>query len=116
MLRVLGLGVIAPALVVMSSVASWFSIVCILLSIVIIKYYITLYADRNGLMCQYVDDAVGQKSILQKHRDNILLSKEIVTKQASIWVLDLEDEFIDVIKNERNKLEAMKCLIQNQLR
>lgn len=113
--RALGLVTLLPTMVAMSAVVSIWSVVLILLSLLVIRHYTNAYAERGGLLRQYIEDAANQKQSLLKHRENILLGKEIANRQAAIWVLDLEDEFISSGINEYNKLNAMKGFINNQL-
>ena len=81
-----------------------------------IRYYTSSYAQRNGLLKKYIEDIVAQKDKLLKHRETIVIGREIANQQPLIWALDLEDEFISIEANEYNKLLAMKCFIQNQLK
>ncbi len=114
--KVLGCGIILLAIVFILSVVSPWSMLFVLSAIFAIRYYTSSYAQRNGLLKKYIEDIAAQKDKLLKHKESIIIGREIANQQPFIWALDLEDKFIGTEANEYNKLSAMKCFIQNQLK
>ena len=107
LLRIVGGFVFLFAIVLMAAVVSLWSVVFICLSLFTIKYYTTAYAQRNGLLKSHIADIAQIKANLMRHRDNILLGREIATQQPIILALDMEGEFMSEAVNEFNKLSAM---------
>ena len=114
--KICGSGLIILSVVMLAAIISWWSILFILLSIFTILHYTSAYAQRNGLLKKYIEDIAKQKESLLKHKESIVIGREIANQQPLIWVLDMEDEFINNSINEYNKLLAMKYFIQKQLK
>lgn len=102
---------ILPAFIIMAAVVSLWSILLIILSLLAIGHYTTAYAQRNGLLKSHIADIGKLRSYLGKHHDNILLGREIANQQPTIWVLDMEDDFLTDPVGEYNKLVTMKALM-----
>ena len=113
--KALGVAIILLTSLCMAAIISLWCILFIFGGLLSIYYYTTAYTQRNRLLKSYIEDIVKQKEYIIKHRDNILIGREIISQQAYIWVLDMEDEFITTIKNEYNKLSTLKAMISNKL-
>ena len=103
--------IILPTVIIMAAVVSLWSILLIGLSLIAIGHYTTAYAQRNGLLKSHIADTAKLREYLRKHRDNIILGREIANQQPVIWVLDMEDEFLPEPAGEYNKLGTMKTLL-----
>ncbi len=109
--KVIGIFILLFSIVVMAAVVSLWCIAFIYLALFTIKYYTTAYAQRNGLLKSHIANVAQIKANLIRHRDNILLGREIANQQPTIWVLDMEKEFVSETLNEFNKLSAMIALM-----
>ncbi len=114
--KAIGCAIIILAMICLAAIVSLWSILFILAGMLTIYYYTTAYAQRNGLLKKYIEDTATQKENILNQRDNILLGKEILSQQAYIWALDLEEKFITPNANEYNKLAALQAMIQNKLK
>lgn len=110
--KAVGTALILLTGIIMTSVISPTAVLLIFAAILAILYFTTSYTKRSGLLKPYIDEAVMLKEHLRRHRNNILLGKEIANQQANILVLDMEDEFCDDKKNEYNKLKTIIDMIR----
>lgn len=112
LLKAAGSLIIMLSVVAMAAVVSLWSIVFILLSLLAIRHYTAAYGQRNGLLKQHIEETSKLRDNLRKHRDSILLGREIANQQPIIWVLDMEDDFISEPANEYNKLNTMLAFLK----
>lgn len=110
--KAVGTALILLTSVIMASVISTTAVLLIFASLAAIFYFTTGNSKRNGLLKPYIDETVALKEHLRRHRDNILLGKEIANQQANILALDMEDEFCEDKKNEYYKLSAITDMIR----
>lgn len=111
-LKIGGIALIIPAVLIMAAVVSLWSVLLIALALLTIRHFTTAYGQRNGLLKSHIEELGNLRNSLTKHHDNIVLGKEIANQQPTIWVLDMENDFADVPANEYNKLDTMKHLLR----
>jgi len=114
--KAIGSAMIIIAFVCLAAIVSLWCISFIIAGLFAIHHYTTAYAQRNGLLKSYIDDIAKMKENILIHKDNIVLSKDIINQQPYIWVLDMENEFVSPLRNEYNKLPTLTAMIKNQLK
>ena len=107
--RYLSINIFFLSWVICSAVIHPFAAMLVICSIVLTGRFLKIFSERNGLIGAYIKDALLQKSLLEKNKNNISLSKGYIKHQPMILICDLEDEIkpsnidvaykIPVIKN-----------------
>ena len=110
-LRFLSLDIILSCFVVFCAVINPLAALLLIGSMVAIIVALSVYSKRMGLIKSYIQDIAQLRDYIEKHRDTILLGKDFLNYQASIWAFDLEDKFAAYNDNEYNKLNIMKNII-----
>ncbi len=110
--KFISLVLLAFSFIIFSAVISPLAALILILSIVIITMFLTLYSQRMGLIKQYIQEAGNFKDYLLSNRDNIVKSRSFVNYQSAIWAFDLEDMFIKEPSCEYNKLMIAKNILK----
>lgn len=110
--KTIGCLILFFAFIIMAAVVSLPCIIFIYLSLFTIKYYTTAYAQRNGLLKSHIEEIERLRAKLTRHKNNIVLGREIANQQPTIWVLDMEKEFLTEPISEFNKLPALKAFMR----
>ncbi len=110
--KAVGTALILLTVIVMTSTVSLPAVALIFSSVSAIFYFTSGYGKRNGLLRPYIDQTAIQKEYLCRHKDNIMLGREIANQQANVLVLDMENEFVSDKKNEYNKLKTIVDMLR----
>lgn len=102
--RAFGTALVLLTGTVMASTVSLPAVALIFCAVLAIFYFTSGYGKRSGLLKPYIDETAAQKEYLRRHKDSIMLGREIANRQANILVLDMENEFPADRKNEYYKL------------
>ena len=98
------------SVVIMAATVSLWCIGLVALSLLTIRHFTSAYGQRNGLLKKYINDLELVRVNLLKHRDSIVLGREIANKQPIILALNMENEFMETQPNEYNKLQTAVLL------
>ena len=95
-------------LILLSAIINPFASLFLIAALGIMVYALGIFSRRTGLIKHYINDAINFAEYLKKNHDAIVLGKDFLNYQPSIWALDLDQDFKAVGKPEYDKLSIVK--------
>jgi len=106
--KLLGFLIIVPSFIIMSAFIHPLGVLFILLSIIVIRRFISVYSQRNGVLKEPIAEALRLQKEFAETENTNLQGREITLQQPRILALGQAERFADADnRNEYNKLQAM---------
>ncbi len=111
-IRAVSVIVIAFLFLLLMSFINYVAVFFLFASIVLMYIFSYIFAQRSGLLQNYIKEVSSYKALLENNINTSSKSKDLLLQQANIFALDLEDIFIEAINSsETEKLELLKEIV-----